>query len=78
MRKILIALVLLFGFQASARHLISGNFTYEFVSQSENQRTFKINLYLFRDMTGVNLPSTAKNPGSSRADWIKVQSVKLA
>ena len=59
MRKILIALVLLFGFQASATHLISGNFTYEFVSQSGNQRTYKINLYLFRDVTGVNLPSTA-------------------
>jgi hypothetical protein len=59
MRKILIALVLLFGFQASASHLISGNFTYEFVSQSGNQRTYKINLYLFRDVTGVNLPSTA-------------------
>ncbi len=58
MRKILIALVLFFGFQASATHLISGNFTYEFVSQSGNQRTYKINLYLFRDVTGVNLPST--------------------
>ena len=59
MRKILIALVLILGFQASATHLISGNFTYEFVSQSGNQRTYKINLYLFRDVTGVNLPSTA-------------------
>lgn len=59
MRKILIALVLLFGFQASASHLISGNFTYEFISQSGNQRTYKINLYLFRDVTGVNLPNTA-------------------
>ena len=58
MRKILIALMLLFGFQASASHLISGNFTYEFVSQSGNQRTYKINLYLYRDLTGINLPST--------------------
>ena len=60
MRKILIALVLFFGFQASATHLISGNFTYEFISQSGNQRTYKINLYLFRDITGVNLPNTAQ------------------
>ena len=59
MRKILTALVFFFGSQASATHLISGNFTYEFVSQSGNQRTYKINLYLFRDVTGVNLPSTA-------------------
>jgi hypothetical protein len=59
MRNFLIALVLLFSFQASASHLISGNFTYEFVSQSGNQRTYKINLYLFRDVTGVNLPNTA-------------------
>lgn len=58
MRKILIALVLLFSVQSSASHLISGNFTYEFVSQSGNQRTYKINLYLFRDVTGVNLPTT--------------------
>ena len=58
MRKILIALVLFFSFQASASHLINGNFTYEFVSQSGNQRTYKINLYLYRDLTGINLPST--------------------
>ena len=60
MRNFLIALALCFSFQASASHLISGNFTYEFISQSGNQRTYKINLYLFRDITGVNLPNTAQ------------------
>jgi hypothetical protein len=60
MRNFLIALALCFSFQASASHLISGNFTYEFISQSGNQRTYKINLYLFRDINGVNLPNTAQ------------------
>jgi len=60
MRNLLIALALCFSFQASASHLISGNFTYEFISQSGNQRTYKINLHLFRDITGVNLPNSVQ------------------
>ena len=58
MRKIILALLVLAATQLQASHILSGHFTYEYVSTSGNQKTYEVNLYLFRDITGINLPGT--------------------
>lgn len=58
MRKFLIVLIFFCSAQLQASHIISGNFTYEFVSSSGSQLTYKVTLALLRDVTGINFPNT--------------------
>ena len=59
MRIYFTLLAISFSLTLSASHLISGYFTYEHIGTSTNQETYKISLFLYRDVTGITMPSNA-------------------
>ena len=59
MRKLLLFLIVFCSTQLQASHIISGNFTYEYVSTSGSQLTYKVTLTLLRDVTGISMPTSA-------------------
>lgn len=59
MRKLLLLLGFVFSTALSATHLITGDFTFEHQSTGANTSTYKVTLHLYRDLNGINLPSSA-------------------
>lgn len=57
MRQVLLLLAFVFSTALSATHLITGDFTFEHQSTGANTSTYKVHLY--RDLNGINLPSSA-------------------
>ena len=59
MRHVLLLLAFVFSTALSATHLITGDFTFEHQSTGANTSTYKVTLHLYRDLNGINLPSSA-------------------
>jgi hypothetical protein len=59
MRNVLLLLAFVFSTALSATHLITGDFTFEHQSTGANTSTYKVTLHLYRDLNGINLPSSA-------------------
>ena len=59
MRQVLLLLAFVFSTALSATHLITGDFTFEHQSTGATTSTYKVTLHLYRDLTGINLPSSA-------------------
>lgn len=54
----LVLAVLATAFSASASHLAGGDMSYEYVSSSGNNHTYKIKLRLYRDQSGVGMSAS--------------------
>ena len=59
MRQVLLLLAFVCSTALSATHLITGDFTFEHQSTGANTSTYKVTLHLYRDLNGINLPSSA-------------------
>ena len=59
MRQVLLLFAFVLSTTLSATHLITGDFTFEHQSTSANTSTYKVTLHLYRDLNGINLPSSA-------------------
>lgn len=58
MKNIFSLILILVTLNANASHLLSGNFTYEYVSSGPGTRTYQIHLDLYRDNTGITMPTS--------------------
>ena len=57
-KNIFSLILILVTLNANASHLVSGNFTYEYVSSGPGTRTYQIHLDLYRDNTGITMPTS--------------------
>ena len=58
MRNLLTLLTIALSFSLSASHLITGHFSFEHVSTSASSSVYKVSLVLYRDVTGVAMPTS--------------------
>lgn len=58
MRTFLATLTLALSFSLSASHLITGHFSFEHVSTGTATSVYKVSLVLYRDITGVTMPTS--------------------
>ena len=58
MRSLLATLALALSFSLSASHLITGHFSFEHVSTGTATSVYKVSLVLYRDVTGVAMPTS--------------------
>ena len=58
MRTLVAALALFLSFSLSATHLLTGHFSFEHQSTGATTSTYKVTLHLYRDLNGINLPSS--------------------
>ena len=58
MRNLLTLLTIALSFSLSASHLITGHFSFEHVSTSTSSSVYKVSLVLYRDVTGVAMPTS--------------------
>jgi|GEM_PF-3660782 len=58
MRTLLATLALALSFSLSASHLITGHFSFEHVSTGTNTSVYEVSLVLYRDVTGVAMPTS--------------------
>jgi hypothetical protein len=58
MRTLIAALALVLSTSLSATHLLTGNFSFEHQSTGATTSTYKVTLHLYRDLNGINLPSS--------------------
>jgi len=58
MRTFLVSLALALSFSLSASHLITGHFSFEHVSTGASTSIYKVSLVLYRDVTGVAMPTS--------------------
>ena len=59
MRTILSVLAVFISITLSATHLLTGNFSFEYLSSTTNTSTYKVTLQLYRDLNGIALPNSA-------------------
>ncbi len=57
MKNLILLLSLVTSITLQGSHLITGNFSYEFVSATGGNRTYNIHLDLYRDNTGIGMPN---------------------
>ena len=58
MRSLLATLALTLSLSLSATHLITGHFSFEHVSTGTTTSVYKVSLVLYRDVTGVAMPTS--------------------
>ena len=59
MRRLLLLLVFFYSLSLSATHLITGHFSFEHVSTGTSTSVYTVKLVLYRDVTGVAMPTSA-------------------
>lgn len=59
MRRVLPLLVFFCSLSLSATHLITGHFSFEHVSTGTSTSVYRVKLVLYRDVTGVAMPTSA-------------------
>ena len=59
MRRLLLLLVFFCSLSLSATHLITGHFSFEHVSTGTSTSVYTVKLVLYRDVTGVAMPTSA-------------------
>ena len=58
MRTFLATIALALSFSLSASHLITGHFSFEHVSTGTATSVYKVSLVLYRDVTGIAMPTS--------------------
>jgi len=58
MRSLLATLALTLSLSLSATHLITGHFSFEHVSTGTTTSVYKVSLVLYRDVTGITMPTS--------------------
>ncbi|MDA8581894.1 T9SS type A sorting domain-containing protein [Schleiferiaceae bacterium] len=58
MRTFLATMALALSFSLSASHLITGHFSFEHVSTGTATSVYKVSLVLYRDVTGITMPTS--------------------
>ena len=58
MRTLLATLAITLSLSLSATHLITGHFSFEHVSTGTNTSVYEVSLVLYRDVTGVAMPTS--------------------
>ena len=58
MRSLLATLALTLSLSLSASHLITGHFSFEHVSTGTTTSVYKVSLVLYRDVTGIAMPTS--------------------
>ena len=58
MRTLLATLALTLSLSLSATHLITGHFSFEHVSTGTNTSVYEVSLVLYRDVTGIAMPTS--------------------
>ena len=58
MRTFLATIALALSFSLSASHLITGHFSFEHVSTGTATSVYKVSLVLYRDVTGITMPTS--------------------
>ncbi|MDA9218101.1 T9SS type A sorting domain-containing protein [Schleiferiaceae bacterium] len=58
MRPLLTTLALILSISLSASHLITGHFSFEHVSTGTSTSVYKVSLVLYRDATGISMPTS--------------------
>ena len=58
MRTLIATLALTLSLSLSASHLITGHFSFEHVSTGTSTSVYKVSLVLYRDATGISMPTS--------------------